>query len=64
MKQGAWRSRHALGLWFLGVAALGFMRWWLKAGGEASTSAPDTSLWLVGSIAMALLGLVALWRGR
>ena len=25
-----WLQRQALGLWFLGIAALGFMRWWQK----------------------------------
>ena len=61
----AWLSRHALGLWFLGIAALGFMRWWMKIGREAgSAQAPDAILWLAGSIAMAAVGLVALWRSR
>lgn len=61
----AWVARNALGLWFLGIAALGFMRWWMKVGREAaSAQAPDASLWLAGSIAMAAIGLVALWRAR
>ena len=64
-KQRAWLSRHALGLWFLGIAALGFMRWWMKIGREAGSAlAPDVMLWLAGSIAMAAVGLVALWRSR
>jgi hypothetical protein len=64
-RRRAWLSRHALGLWFLGIAALGFMRWWMKVGREAaSAQAPDAVLWLVGSIAMAAIGLVALWRAR
>jgi hypothetical protein len=60
-----WLARHALGLWFLAIAALGFMRWWMKVGREgASTQAPDVVLWLAGSIVLALVGLVALWRAR
>lgn len=58
-------SHHALGLWFLGMAALGFLRWWMKIGRDAGTvQAPDVMLWLAGSIAMAAVGLVALWRAR
>lgn len=61
----AWLARQALGLWFLGIAALGLMRWWQKTGGHtAAGQAPDAMLWLAGSIAMAAIGLVALWRGR
>ena len=61
----AWLARNALGLWFLGIAALGFMRWWMKFAREAaSAQAPDATLWLAGSIAMAAIGLVALWRAR
>ena len=64
-KPGTWLARHALGLWFLGIATLGFMRWWMKVGREgASAQAPDAILWLVGSIAMAVVGLVALSRSR
>ena len=64
-KPRAWLSRHALGLWFLGIAALGFMRWWMKVGREGGSAlAPDVMLWLAGSIAMAAVVLVALWRSR
>ena len=60
-----WLTRQALGLWFLGIAALGFMRWWQKTASDASAGqAPDVVLWLAGSIAMGAIGLVALWRGR
>ena len=60
-----WLARHALGLWFLGIAALGFLRWWQKTAGDAgAVHAPDVVLWLAGSIAIAAIGLVALWRGR
>ena len=65
MKRDTWLSRNALGLWFLGLAALGFLRWWLKIGRDAATTQPtDAMLWLAGSIAMAMIGLVALWRSR
>ena len=54
MKPRAWLARHALGLWFLGIAALGVIRWWMKVGREASSAqAPDARLWLAGSITMA-----------
>ena len=60
-----WLARHALGLWFLGIASLGFLRWWQKTGSDASAGqAPDAMLWLAGSIAMAAIALAALWRGR
>jgi len=65
MKRRGWLSRNALGLWFLAIAALGFMRWWMKAAREgASAGAPDVALWLAGSIAMAAIGVIALWRSR
>lgn len=60
-----WLARHALGLWFLGIAALGFLRWWQKTRIDADAGqAPDAVLWLAGSIAMTAIGLVALWRSR
>ena len=65
MTQRAWWSRHALGLWFLGIAALGLLRWWMKIGRDGgSLQTPDAMLWLAGSIAMAAIGLLALWRSR
>lgn len=65
MTQRAWLARHALGLWFLGLGALGLLRWWLKIGRDGgSVHAPDAMSWLAGSIAMATIGLVALWRSR
>lgn len=65
MKARHWLARHALGLWFLGIAALGFMRWWMKVGREgAAMHAPDVVLWLAGSIALAAIGLLTLWRAR
>ncbi|HOU65136.1 MAG TPA: hypothetical protein PK861_03785 [Thermomonas sp.] len=65
MKQRPWLARHALGLWLLGIASLGFVRWWMKIGRDGgSVHAPDAMLWLAGAIAMAAIGLLALWRGR
>lgn len=65
MKGREWLARNALGLWFLAIAALGLMRWWMKVAREgASAFAPDVALWLAGSIAMAAIGLIALWRSR
>lgn len=64
-KRRAWLARHALGLWFLGIAALGVLRWWMKTGRDAgSIHAPDAVLWLTGSLAMAVIGLVVLARSR
>ena len=57
--------RYALGLWLLGIAALGLLRWWMKALREgAPAGTPDVWLWLVGSLACAIAGAVALWRAR
>ena len=65
MKHTASLSRYALGLWFLGLSALGFLRWWLMIGRDAASTRPtDAMLWLVGSIVMAAIGLLALWRSR
>ena len=65
MKPRAWLARHALGLWFLGIAALGFLRWWMKTGRDGgSVHAPDVMLWLAGSLVLAAAGLLALWRRR
>jgi hypothetical protein len=37
----------------------------MKTGRDAgSVHAPDAMLWLAGSIAMAAIGLLALWRSR
>ena len=57
MKRRGWLARNALGLWFLAIAALGFMRWWMKVAREdAAAFAPDVAQWLAGSIAMANTG--------
>jgi hypothetical protein len=57
-----WLRRQALGLWFLGIAALGFVRWWQKSASDAH--GPGVVLWLAGAIAMTAIALVALWRAR
>ena len=53
-------KRHALSLWFAGLAALGLLRSWAAAyrHGELDLAA---RLWLAGSIGMALVAFVA-WR--
>lgn len=56
-------SRHALGLWFLGVAAIGLLRFWMEhreAG--AAPLAADAWLWLAGGATCGLAGTVALLR--
>lgn len=58
-------ARHALSLWLFGVAALGLLRFWMKLREAGDTPlALDGWLWLVGSCVCALVGLVALVRGR
>jgi len=54
-------SRYALGLWFLGIAALGFVRFFMKAF-EASGFQPTTDawLWLAGAASTAIVGLFAI----
>ena len=65
MKRDGWFSRNGLALWFLAIAVLGFVRWWMKVAREGAVAdAPDIVLWLAGSIAMAAIGLATLWRGR
>ncbi len=55
-------SRYALGLWFLGLAALGFVRFFMKAfddgGGLQLTT--DAWLWLAGAASTAIVGLFAI----
>lgn len=65
MNARRWLARRALGLWFLGISALGLLRWWMKVGREgAPADAPDAVLWLAGSLVLAAIGLLALWRAR
>lgn len=58
-------SRHALGLWFLGLAALGFMRFFMKVDRADGLPLPtDAWLWLAASIVTALFGVAAVVRER
>jgi hypothetical protein len=59
---GSWWSRYALGLWFCGIAALGFVRFFMKAGGSGLPPTMIAWLWLAGSAMMALVGVVVLVR--
>jgi hypothetical protein len=50
-------QRSALGLWFLGLGALGLVRWWMRHARDAQAdSDPVMQLWLGGSIGLLLLG--------
>ena len=55
-------SRYALAFWFLGIAALGFVRFFMKAfddgGGFQLTT--DAWLWLAGAASTAIVGLFAI----
>lgn len=56
-------SKHALGLWFLGLAALGLLRFWMEwreAGGAPLPA--DAWLWLAGGGVCAAVGCAALIR--
>lgn len=55
--------RYAIGLWFIGIAALGLMRWWMKVVREnGAADALDAKLWLAGALVFALVGGWMLWR--
>jgi hypothetical protein len=57
--------RHALVLWFLGLAALGLLRFWMKWKEAAgATLAFDAWLWLAGAGACAAAAAVAWLRAR
>ena len=52
-------SRYALGLWFLGIAALGFVRFFMKAFDDSGFQpTTDAWLWLAGAASTAIVGLV------
>lgn len=54
-------ARYALGLWFLGIAALGFVRFFMKAFADDSFQATiDAWLWLAGSVVMVIAGVFAI----
>jgi hypothetical protein len=50
-------QRSALGLWFLGLGALGLVRWWMRHARDAQADADRVmQLWLGGSVGLLLLG--------
>ncbi|MBC7991064.1 MAG: hypothetical protein H7Y19_15990 [Luteimonas sp.] len=54
-------ARYALGLWFLGIAALGFVRFFMKAFADHSFQPTiDAWLWLAGSVVMVIAGVFAI----
>lgn len=57
-------QRSALGLWFLGLGALGLLRWWMRHARDAGSAATDPvmQVWWWGSLAIAVLG--AVWIAR
>src|SRR5690606_21952495 len=59
-------SKHALGLWFLGIAALGLLRFWMEWREAGNAPLPgDAWLWLVGSgVCAAVGGIVLIRSGR
>ena len=50
-------QRSALGLWFLGLGALGLLRWWMRHARDAGSAATDPvmQVWWWGSLAIAVL---------
>jgi hypothetical protein len=51
-------QRSALGLWFLGLGALGLIRWWMRYARDANAvSDAVMQVWLWGSLAIAILGV-------
>jgi prolipoprotein diacylglyceryltransferase len=57
--------RYALGLWFLGLGALGLLRFFAGAVRHPDfTTDPVAWLWLIGSLAIAVVGIVAIVRAR
>jgi len=52
-------QRCALGLWFLGLGALGLLRWWMRYSRDAhAESDPVMQVWLWGSVGLVLVGAV------
>jgi hypothetical protein len=56
-------QRLALGLWFLGLGALGLLRWVMRAArhGDAGNDAVAW-IWLIGSALLCVVGVWALAR--
>jgi hypothetical protein len=59
-------SRHALGLWFCGIAVLGLLRAWAAVAREGhAASSPATWPWLLGSALCAIVAVASfLVHGR
>ena len=58
-------SKHALGLWFLGLAALGLLRFWMEWREAGDAPLPiDGWLWLAGGGICAAVAAIALIRPR
>ncbi len=58
-------SRHALGLWFCAIAALGLLRVWMKIVREGQAPwPPDLWPWIVGTALCAAVGVALLVRER
>lgn len=57
--------RAALGLWFCAIAALGLLQFHMRAF-DGGVFAPTTVawLWLGGSLPLAVLGIVLVFRAR
>ncbi len=54
-------QRCALGLWFLGLGALGLVRWWMRYARDArAVSDTVMQVWLWGSLAIAVIGAYSL----
>lgn len=61
-KPSLW-SREALGLWFLGLGALGLLRGWMRATRHGAFETDTVSLlWLLGSAALVVAGAIRIWR--
>ena len=59
-------SRHALSLWFFGIAALGLLQFFGKAyrGGHGFQPSAIAWLWLAGSLLLIVLAILLAWRER
>jgi len=57
-------ARNAIGLWFCGIAVIGFSRFFGKAFGDAGFQPTLVAwLWLAGSIVLAVSGLAIILHG-
>lgn len=54
--------REALGLWFLGLGALGLVRAWMRATRHGGFETDTVSLlWLIGSAVLVVIGAARIW---